>query len=215
MKLISLLTPEFKILKDEWFLKTMKDDWDIYIKEIEGFGENGDYQSKQWYYCLKEKINLIIDEIKKNDFIVYSDLDVQFFGKCKDFFLNKLKDKDIVFQAWNYHSLEANGGFMAIKCNENSLTFFEEVQKFNFEDKLFGDQDIINYVLKKTNINWGLFCNRIYSIGLGDLPHNILLHHACCTPSPYYRNGKRIGSLELKLKLLEKIKNKYFNFKNL
>jgi len=97
---------------------------------------------------------------------------------------------------------------MAIRCNEKTLAFFKAVLKVPFEGRDFADQDVINDLLKQgfPPVQWGLFPRDIYQVMLGLVPRSIALHHACATPGPYYKNGRKINTMELKVEQLTLIR---------
>jgi hypothetical protein len=211
MKLLTIYTDKTKIFKDEWFLKTLRDDWELDIRYLEEIKEgDGDFRSSEWYYSIRKKIEYIIDEIKKSpgEIIIWADIDIQFFTKCSKIIEKAMRDKDVVFQAWNIKKREVCGGFIAIRCNDRTRSFFETVLKTDFNDLVFADQDVFNKILKQgsASIRWAIFPKQIYSVILGNAPLNIALHHACATKEPYIENGKKVGSIELKIEQLKKVR---------
>lgn len=67
IKLFSIYTDQTIVLKDEWFLKTFEDDWELNISYLENAPKgSGDYQSDEWFYCIKTKIKILIEAIKNN-----------------------------------------------------------------------------------------------------------------------------------------------------
>lgn len=199
------------VLKDEWFLKTLQDDWELNLVYLQEAPKgDGDYLSEEWYYCIKSKIGILIEGIRNNwnDIIIWADIDIQFFRKCTGIIQRSIHNRDIVFQIWNKRKNEVNSGFMAIRCNERTLAFFEAVSKTSFEGRRFADQDVINDMLRQGSISlrWGFFPREIYHIHLCMAPFNIALHHACGTPVPSIKDGRKIGSIELKIKQLQTIR---------
>ena len=211
MKLFSIYTDQTTVLKNEWFLKTLKDDWELNILYLEDAPKgSGDYLSEEWFYCIKIKIEILIDAIKNNfnDIIIWADIDIQFFRECTDIVEQNIQGKDIVFQLWDKKKEEINSGFMAIRCNEKTLALFETVLKTPFSGRAFADQDVINDILKQDLIplQWGFFPRDIYHVMLGIAPVNIALHHACATPEPFILNGRKVSSIDLKIEQLTAIR---------
>ncbi len=211
MKLFSIYTNQTLVLKDQWFLKTLQDDWELHLIYLKDAPKgDGDYLSDEWYYCIKSKIALLIEAIKNNwnAVIIWADIDIQFFRRCTDIIEQSIQNNDIVFQIWNKKKKEVNSGFMAIRCNEKTLAFFKTVLATPFKDRKYADQDIINDMLKQgsMSIRWGFFGREIYHIGLGVVPFNIVLHHACGTSAPFIKYGRKISSIELKIKQLTRLR---------
>lgn len=211
MKLFSIYTDQTIVLKDEWFLKSLQDDWELNLVYLEDAPKGkGDYLSNEWYHCIKTKIDILIEAIQDNrdDIILWADIDMQFFRKCNGIIEKSIQGKDIVFQKWNMGKTEVNPGFMAIRCNENSLAFFEAVRKVPFDGKKFADQDVINDILTQGTrpLQWDFFPQTIYQVLMGPVPFNIALHHACATREPFIKNGRKVGSIELKIKQMTAIR---------
>ncbi|MBM4309974.1 MAG: glycosyltransferase family 77 protein [Deltaproteobacteria bacterium] len=204
MKLFSICTAPAAVLKDEWFLKTLRDDWELHIVDLDDVPQgNGDYLSREWYYCIRKKFDILLDAIAANPdgIIIWADIDIQFFRPCAGIIRRCLQDRDIVFQRWNRSGSEINSGFMAIRCNDRSRAFFKAVSATDFSRRAFADQDAINDLLKAGSppIRWGVFPRTFYHVYLGPAPGRIALHHGCGAPPPGIRDGRFISSIEHKI----------------
>ena len=61
MKLFSICTPQTTTLRDEWFLKTLQDDWELNIVQLNDAPQgNGDYLSPEWHYCINKKFQYVL-----------------------------------------------------------------------------------------------------------------------------------------------------------
>jgi len=201
MKLYSIYTDETKILKDEWFLKTIQDDWELNIVYWGKIGEgDGKWNSPGFKYLIRKRIEYLVNVIKDNwgDVIIWSDIDIQFFGRCTNIINKSMQNKDIVFLSDYRPTKKVNGGFIAIRCNAKTLLLFESVLKTNLEELPYHDQSAINNILRENliDIKWGLFPRQIWALSNpGELPVDIVLHHAICAPT-----------VESKIKQLEEIR---------
>ena len=106
---------------------------------------------------------------------------------------------------------EVNTGFIAIRCNEASLLFWKEVSEHSVVGLEHGDQSIVNGLLSKKythpNLRTDVFPNRFWAPSQGtQIPNDIIMHHANTTV-PIIENGLPIGSIELKIRKLNQIKN--------
>ena len=111
MKLFSICTPQAAALKNEWFLKTLQDDWELHIVDLDNVPQGkGDYLSREWYHCIRKKIDILIDAIKSNpdDIILWADMDIQFFRPCTDIIKECMQGHDIVFQMWRKSGTDVN-----------------------------------------------------------------------------------------------------------
>jgi hypothetical protein len=211
MKLFSICTAPTAVLRDEWFLKTLQDDWEVHICDLDDVPQgNGDYLSREWYHCIRKKIDILHEAIRANpdEIIIWADIDMQFFRPCTDSIKKNMQDMDIMFQRWLPSKPSINTGFMAIRCNTDTRAFFETVATTPFEHRTFADQDAVNDLLASGNppVRWGMFDPDIYQINLGLPPATIALHHACSTPGPGIRNGRFVSSMEHKIEQLTMIR---------
>ena len=210
MKLYSIYTDEAEVLKDI-FLKSLKDDWEINISYWGKIGEGGgDTWTPGWYDILREKIEFLVDKIKQNwgEIIIWSDIDIQFFGKCSDLINKTIVDKDIIFLSWHWPDKQINGGFFVMHCNDKTLSFFELVLQSRIEKLQFGEQTAINDLLKDNpvGIKWDVLPRQFWAAMAGEEPPaDIVLHHAVGT-YPTVKNGKKVGSIELKIKQMEQVR---------
>ena len=117
------------------------------------------------------KIELIIEKILQNfdKYIIYSDATIYINNNNLLYFLDYLehyKKYDLVFPNNNIKNDKFNHlyniGFILIKCNKNTLNFFEKV-KHELNLNKDWDQNVINNLLLYNNIlNIGCFDNKIY-----------------------------------------------------
>jgi len=216
IKLYSYCTPSHEILKNNWFLPSIKDNYELVIKEFKQECPSGEFLKNGWEKTIDQKIEMIIGAIKENwnDVFIFSDVDVQFFGKTERTLLNELAEKDILFQknCGNLQEIEPIcTGFFILKANNRTLKLFQEVKNLRASNPEFvGCQSAINYLVKKQP---GLLCGFLpesfWSPGITHgqnnwlwgpgkelkVPKNILLHHANWTKG-----------IENKIKQLEYVK---------
>ncbi|MFH1358883.1 MAG: putative nucleotide-diphospho-sugar transferase [archaeon] len=221
LKLYTYYTPSHEILKNKFFLSSIIDNFDIIIKKFSQECGSAEYLSEGWRKTINNKIDMLIKAIKENwgGFFVFSDVDVQFFGKTKEILLEEVVDKDIVFQRDSPIGFgpDKKGilctGFFMLRANENTLKLWEEVRKIRFSNPDFiGCQEALNYVISKKYIpglRWGYLPNSFFSPGIFNgihgwtwkpgielnIPDNIVMHHANWTKG-----------VENKIKQLEYVK---------
>jgi Nucleotide-diphospho-sugar transferase len=129
MKLISVYTPSHEILRDEWFLPTLQDDYDVSTFRCEVHGQ-GSYLQEDWTRAVLFKSARIIETIEQNlgNIFVYSDVDIAFFAPTKTLILEHLRDKDIVCQRDDPHDFLCTG-FFGIRANQTTLRLWREVHR--------------------------------------------------------------------------------------
>ena len=107
MKVYIFFTKSHKILLDEWFLPSIKDEYnaELDITEFEQKCESGTLNTDGWLETMYYKIDTILKGInehinKENNIFIHSDIDIQFFDNfiadCEELF--KKTDCDILFQ---------------------------------------------------------------------------------------------------------------------
>lgn len=210
IKLYSVYTDETEALKSI-FLKSVKDDWEINIGYWGKAGEGrGDFRSPGWYKIVKKKIEFLIDKVRENweNVIIWSDIDLQFFGNSSDLINRAIVDKDMLFLSEHWPEKEINSGFFVMRCNSKTLSFLELVLRAKIEDLDFGDQSAINDILKynEIGVKWDILPSQFWAQSHSpNPPLDVILHHANCT-APQMRDGKKVGSTELKIEQLKRIR---------
>ena len=66
MKLYYCFTKSHLILKEQWFLPSIKDDYEIICEEHEQDCDSGVYMKAGWVEAIKKKVDLIIRAIEEN-----------------------------------------------------------------------------------------------------------------------------------------------------
>lgn len=129
MKLISVFSPSHETLKDEWFLRTLKDDYEVCLYRCEARGQ-GRYMEQDWTQAVLFKSARIIDAIRENwgEVFVYSDVDVAFFAPTAEPILSCIAGKDIVCQVDDPVGNLCTG-FFGIRANDVTLRLWQQVQR--------------------------------------------------------------------------------------
>jgi len=163
--------------------------------------EKTGFQTELWYYCVRNKINHLINVIKNYDdlkniqYFIFNDCDVIYIKKNINEWYNlenyiQNENKDIHFMREGT-SNDVNSGFFIIKNNNNIkkiIHFFVEVLKTiditKKEQMPLGDQSIINNL--KNKINYGFIPNDYVVFGTSIYNSNkSLFHHAVCCRDVY------------------------------
>ena len=103
-------------------IEHMKDELDVSNK-------NSGFQSDLWYYCVRNKINHLINVLKKHDslnnikYFIFTDCDIIYIKKNLNEWYNlenyiQNENKDIYFMRENTCN-DVNSGFFIIKNNDN------------------------------------------------------------------------------------------------
>src|SRR5271155_4223618 len=81
MKLYSFYTPSHEVLKNNWFLPSIQDDFEIEIRFFPQECEAAIFKESGWNTTMLHKIEMIIEAIQKNwnKIFIYADIDIQFF----------------------------------------------------------------------------------------------------------------------------------------
>ena len=101
IKLFAIFSEENKVLKEQWFSKSLKDDFDLYVRNIGQISDKDvNHRDSEWYRALKAKIFCINQAIQENmgDVIVFSDVDIQFFRKTELIIKACLKEMTLFFK---------------------------------------------------------------------------------------------------------------------
>lgn len=191
IKLYACYTPSHRILKDEWFLPSLQDDYEINMEFFEQECPTGVFLEEGWTKTTLRKVEMIIRAIKENwgTFFIYSDVDIQFFKPTQAIISKLMRDKDIILQR-DCPEGTACTGFFACKGNHETLQLWQEVREYMIDNPNKSDQETFNLTLKKhPEVRWDHLPNIFFGAGTLTglkwmpnkylfVPKNIVLHHA-------------------------------------
>jgi len=193
IRLYSFYTKSHRVFKDQWFLPSLQDDYEVIIKYYPQECPSALHWSKGWQQVMLRKIELILNAIDQNwgNIFIYADIDIQFFAKTKEHILSAIADKDLVFQRDNPSGVLC-AGFFACRANSKTKKLFTKVKDYMIKNKEKSDQRTINILLRKkklVNIAWdylpvtffggGILTGSLWSPGKKlRIPTTIVMHHA-------------------------------------
>ena len=204
MKLYGIATPSHSVLKDKWFLKTLKDDYEVVIVPFD-LVRGGNFKDANFLRAVRAKVDLILRAIQENwnQIFIFSDVDIQFFKPTKRIVLDLMDGKDMVIQRDSPKGMMCTG-FFACRGNEKTLAIWTDVREFMRLNLNEGDQEAFNAILidkargiskwqlklakwikrcplaRRTGINnrlrrWSMPpCNNAYKLKIGFLPETFL-----------------------------------------
>lgn len=197
--LYSFYTPSHQVLKDDWFLPSLQDNFDVHISFYPQECTQAAWMAKGWTQTTLHKIELILEAIEQhwNDLFIYADIDIQFFAPIESLILNSMQGKDIVFQKHNQDG-EICSGFFVCRANQKTRKLFQDVYERMKNNSKISDQPALNYYLitcqNPYNLDWDYLPDAFFAGGTlkvekrawkrGDfleIPEHIVLHHANCT----------------------------------
>lgn len=208
----SIYTDEVRPLKAR-FVSSFLDDWEVNIEHWGTIGEGGgNFATRGYVELLRRRTNFLIDLIKERSgqILVWSDVDIQFFGRCEPFIRSALRSADLAFLAEDPARSEVSGGFVAIRCNASTQSFYAAVAATPFENLPFYDQSAVSQLLRSGQpaVSWTMLPGQFWAMShLGPPPADIVLHHANCT-RPFKRWGRPIGSIEAKLRQMDYVRRR-------
>ncbi len=134
MKLMAVYTETHRIFKDEFFLPSLQDDYDLDIRFCEEGG--GAFFEASWSKSISFKTETVINVVKENwgDVFVFSDVDIQFFQPTRKALLASIADYDIVCQRDDPNGFLC-AGFWVAKANKPVLKLWEKVYEQEKEEK--------------------------------------------------------------------------------
>jgi len=219
LKLYALYTPSHAILKDNYFLPSIKDDFEIILQEAEQTCPSTHFMSQGWTQTTIKKVDLIIKAIHDNwgSIFIFSDVDIQFFRPITPTILTLIKDYDLIIQKNNPDGVLCSG-FFVCRANQKTLNLWMDVKKTMEKNNTLSDQISLNRCIKRHhkknayNIRWQYLPNTFFGAGTctgkqwkrGDklpIPNGIFMHHANWT--------KGIKNKIAQLEYVKKVVHKY------
>jgi hypothetical protein len=201
MKLYAVVTPSHRSLYERFFLPSLDTnafELNPCVLEQDGAGA---FLADDFKKCIRFKLEKILDSIHQNPdaIVVWSDIDIQFFGLQPGHILAYFDPAtDFVAQRWSLAGDDICGGFYAIRSSPRMYDFFIDVSNLTRDKTGGNEQAAINLALKTSPIRVRFFGPEFYSRSHGiRIPPNALLHHATCVVA----NGSPIHKISLLTKL--------------
>ena len=216
-----IYTPSHELLLNEWFLPSIKDNYDIRVTKIEQECLSARFLEDGWKKTTLEKVDMLIQAIRENwgQWFVYADVDIRFYEETEPTLKELIEGRDLAIQK-NSPMGDVCTGFFACRANERTLKAWERTRKRMVQHEEESDQAAFNYVLmneeEPSEIKW-VYLPRTFMTGAlspgieaGEpectllIPEGLVLHHANWT----------IG-IENKIKQLEYVAHSVFEGSNI
>jgi len=200
MKLYVIFTPSHRKLYEDYFLKTIPNEFEIIPLEIPQECPTGEFYKEGWDKTCYRKVELFYKACEENqgELYAFSDVDIQFFGNVKETMIEELGDYDIACQ--NDAGASYCSGFFICRGNEATLNMFSEMKKnYHAEDQTTLNRHI-NMVKSKFLSRKFFTIGHIVGLWNGqdfNMPYPILVHHSNWT-----------SGIENKIKLLDIVRKK-------
>jgi len=195
MKVYIFYTDSHKILLDDFFLPSIKNEYnaELNITKFEQKCPSGRLNSNGWIETMYFKVDTILKGIneninKQNNIFIHSDIDIQFFGDfikdCKNIFSQS--NCDILFQKGGRSICM---GFFICKANTKTKQFFTDIKskmKTNGKNDEYNAKELLNipHNLSKKDLRKSIKRNGF------DNPYSITWNYL---PSNKYINGTHVG----------------------
>lgn len=204
MKLYTIYTESHKEMYKNYFLKTLPNEFEVIANEIPQECPTGEFYESGWDKTCYRKIELYLKAAEENigEAFVFSDVDIQFFGKIKDTLLEELGDFDIACQ--NDTGPYYCSGFFICRGNERTINMFREMLK-NYDKE---DQTTLNNHIHLSKSKFlshkfftiGHLLNTAWDGQEFELQSEMLMHHS-----------NWVVGIENKIKLMDIVREKNDN----
>ena len=203
LKILAFYTPSHAEIFDKYFLPSFdvinKDkDFCLEVKlQEDQYVKDGVYHTHGWAKTQINKIEFYKNQAIENygEYLIFSDVDIQFFRNFKSNILKKIKNYDLVAQQsaskqWlidKGHNLCS--GFFIFKANKKVISLFETTQNcIDISNDNVADQICLN--INKDSVNWGKLSKKYFNTGMVTggqewgsvkakyIPKDLYLHHA-------------------------------------
>lgn len=147
MKLFCFYTESHQVFKDEFFLPSMKDDFEVVAIRGEQTSSAA-YMEPGWTSLTTQKAEAIVQALNTVDdqVLVFSDVDIQFIAPVQDALLQHIADVDLVVQRDSPEGVLCSG-FFAIRSNHRTRKLWDEVLRGLRGGEYADDQDALNGLL--------------------------------------------------------------------
>ena len=207
MKVYTTYTPSHKVLFENYFLKTLPDEFIIKAFEIPQECKTGDFYAEGWDKTCYRKVELFYDACKENmgGVFVFLDVDIQFFGNIKDILLEELGDFDIACQ--DDLTTRSSGQFIC-RCNDATLNMFAKMKdEYRLEDQTTLNDHIHlckSKFLSRKFFTFGHIMPQPWDGEDFNIPEDIVTHHA-----------NWVIGVNNKIKIMDIVREKYNKMKGI
>ncbi len=179
MKVCVSYSDSHEVFLKDWFLKSFPYEvgCDLVIRKVPQVCSSGRLFSEGWRDQMIEKqifLNESISNSKDGEIILFSDVDINFYGPFVNDLKSLIKGNDILFMKDHNSDLTGRcGGFFCFMVTYKTRGFFEKVlerlrshknQKVTFQTS---EQSTINNLLREnSDIQWDYLPPRYYTHGL-------------------------------------------------
>jgi hypothetical protein len=148
-KMYCMYTPKFETMYTQYFLPSLKDDFELVTEVYPQDCETANFHSEGWEKTMLYKLELMIRAIRENlddQVFFFSDIDIIFFKPILDISLEHLADLDfVVQQGWPRKGLCA--GFFVMRGNERTHQLITTAYNLLKEKVCIDDQVAIQKAL--------------------------------------------------------------------
>lgn len=219
-KLYCFYTPDFEVLYTDWFLPSLKDDFEVVTRQYEQECPLGAFGAPGWKTTMFRKLEMLRDAViehQEGKIFFYSDIDIIFFRPILNTVLELMGECDFVAQqGWSHAKLCA--GFLVIRGNQKTKRWIDRAIALMQEGVCDNDQKALRKALEhgEENLLWKFLPALQFPNGRRvlkkhslfdyakeieiDLDDSILLFHANCAMG-----------LKNKLHFLTRVKELYEN----
>ncbi|MFK7884453.1 MAG: putative nucleotide-diphospho-sugar transferase [Phycisphaerales bacterium] len=136
VRMYTSFTDSHRELYERFFYPSVADSFELTAEEFDQECSTGEYHSDGWVRAVSRKIEVIRNAIdlaqqERDDYLVFSDCDIQFFGDCEPDITRRMKDLDFIAQDDGVYCT----GFMAIRADDRSAFMWqwaaENIERYN------------------------------------------------------------------------------------
>lgn len=189
-KLYCFYTPLYKSVYENYFLPSIKDDFEVITKIFDQECPSGRYFSEGWERVTIHKLYMLRDAIYEHidqKVFFYSDIDIIFLRPVIDLCLQHLQDHDFVIQE-GWPSGKLCSGFMAIKGSKRTLNLIEVALDLMENKNCKDDQVALRkavQLISSDQLSWDLLPSNLF-------PNGFRVMKNCYAIKKYYTKNAQI-----------------------
>lgn len=141
MKLYTFYTDSHVKFLCDYFLLSLKDNFELVIDKKDQLSKTGVYMEDGWIDTMFFKVDTIIkgimQNLEKEAVFIHCDIDIQFFGPTEGILKKCAEGYDMVFQKG---ARSINNGFFICRANQKNLSFWKDVKEFMKNNKIHDER---------------------------------------------------------------------------
>ena len=185
MKLFCYNTPSHDVFYDEWFTKSIQDEFELVrVRDDSQHCKSARYRQHGWRETQIRKVRLWLRALREEEVFVGSDVDIQWFGPTSHLLQQCIQDRDFAVQSYGDGAICS--GFFICRSNARTQEMWQTVLEGLEKGESQGEEDLLRNCLRNKMVKWAELPRNVFWTPNNlyrehsefKVPRGLLMHHA-------------------------------------